>query len=73
MVGDKEDLAMQKVECISKRPTNYALEVGVKYYIDQLSIFGLEDGDWYADVYRIDSARCTWLGRFNLNHFKTCK
>lgn len=61
---------MQKVICLNERKNNKVLEVGNSYYIDPMSIGGDADGDWYADVYR-DEPEETWIGRFNLNHFRT--
>ena len=62
---------MQKVECISVRTIGTSIVVGNHYYIDQMSIGGMYDGDWYVDVYA-DAQKEHWIGRFKLSRFKTC-
>lgn len=61
---------MQKVICISERKNSKHIEVGNFYYINLTSICSDSDGDWFVNVYA-DDKKDVWIGRFNLNHFKS--
>ena len=60
---------MQKVICVSE-DVNKFIKAGNLYYISLTSICSDSDKEWSVDVYE-DNKKEIWIGRFNLNHFKS--